>query len=291
VRRRRSSPSTSAASPSVFQLGEIIDEITEPGLYFKVPLLQNVKYFDKRILTLDNPEPDRITTSEKKPLLVDFVVQWRITDVRQYYMSVQGDEEARGAGCRRRCARTSPRSSTSAPCTTRSRRARQDHGPRRAEGRPRRASIGVEIVDVRLRRVELPPDVTGPVYARMESERRRVANELRSQGAAESEKIRADADRQREVILADAYKQAQKVKGDGDAKAAAIYAAGVRLEPGVLRVLPQPRGLQGVVPQQGRRHGARSELGVSPGLSSGAASARYGGQCRGAGPLCLTMAG
>lgn len=208
-----------------FQLGEIIETQRSAGLYFKVPLLQNVKYYDKRILTLDNPEPDRITTSEKKPLLVDFVVQWRITDVKQFYVSVQGDEEA----ARRRLSQTvranlaeefNKRTIHDAISGERDKimattRQKADQDAR---------TIGVEIVDVRLRRVELPPDVTGPVYARMESERRRVANELRSLGQAESEKIRADADRQRVVILADAYKQAQKVKGDGDAKASAIYA-------------------------------------------------------------------
>jgi membrane protease subunit HflC len=209
----------------LFQLGEIIETKPNAGLYFKVPLLQNVKYYDKRILTLDNVEPDRMTTSEKKPLLVDFIVQWRITDVKQYYVSVQGDEEA----ARRRLSQTvranlaeefNKRTIHDAISAERDKittvtRQKADQDAK---------SIGVEIVDVRLRRVELPPDVTGPVFARMESERRRVANELRSLGQAESEKIRADADRQRVVILADAYKQAQKTKGDGDAKASAIYA-------------------------------------------------------------------
>jgi membrane protease subunit HflC len=215
-----------------FQLGEIIETQPDAGLYFKVPLLQNVKYYDKRILTLDNPEPDRITTSEKKPLLVDFIVQWRITDVKQYYISVQGDEEA----ARRRLSQTvranlaeefNKRTIHDAISAERDKittvtRQKADQDAK---------SIGVEIVDVRLRRVELPPDVTGPVYARMESERRRVANELRSLGQAESEKIRADADRQRTVILADAYKQAQKTKGEGDAKASATYAAAYGVNP------------------------------------------------------------
>ncbi len=209
----------------LFQLGEIIDTKPTAGLYFKVPLLQNVKFYDKRILTLDNAEPDRITTSEKKPLLVDFVVQWRITDVKQYYISVQGDEEA----ARRRLSQT-VRSNLAEEFNKRTMHdaisAERDKimTTTRQKADQDAKTIGVEIVDVRLRRVELPPDVTGPVYARMESERRRVANELRSLGQAESEKIRADADRQRVVILADAYKQAQKVKGDGDAKASAIYA-------------------------------------------------------------------
>jgi modulator of FtsH protease HflC len=208
-----------------FQLGEIIETLPNAGLYAKIPLVQNVKFFDRRILLLDNPEPDRITTSEKKPLLVDFFVLWRITDVRQYYISVQGDEEV----ARRRLSQTvranlaeefNKRTMNEAISTERDKIMTTTRNKADVDAK----SIGVEIVDVRLRRVELPPDVTGPVFARMESERRRVANELRSLGQAESEKIRADADRQRVVILADAYRAAQKTKGEGDARAAAIYA-------------------------------------------------------------------
>jgi membrane protease subunit HflC len=208
-----------------FQLGEVIETQSNAGLYAKIPLMQNIKYYDKRVLLLDNAEPDRITTSEKKPLLVDFFVLWRIVDVKQYYISVQGDEEA----ARRRLAQT-VRANLAEEINKRTvhdaisgERDKIMTNTRQKADQDAKA-IGVQIVDVRLRRVELPPDVTGPVYARMESERRRVANELRSQGQAESEKIRADADRQRVVILADAYKQAQKVKGEGDAKASAIYA-------------------------------------------------------------------
>jgi membrane protease subunit HflC len=208
-----------------FQLGEIVETIKEPGLHTKVPLLQNIQKYDRQILMLDNTEPDRITTSEKKPLLVDFFVLWRIVDVKQYYISVQGDEEA----ARRRLSQTvranlaeefNKRTVHEAISTERDKIMTTTRQKADADAK----TIGVEIVDVRLRRVELPPDVTGPVYARMESERRRVANELRSLGQAESEKIRADADRQRVVILADAYKAAQKTKGEGDARAAAIYA-------------------------------------------------------------------
>ena len=208
-----------------FQLGEIIETQSNAGLYAKIPLMQNIKYYDKRTLLLDNAEPDRITTSEKKPLLVDFFVLWRIVDVKQYYISVQGDEEA----ARRRLSQT-VRSNLAEEINKRtvhdaiSGERDKIMNTTRQKADLDAKSIGVEIVDVRLRRVELPPDVTGPVFARMESERRRVANELRSQGQAESEKIRADADRQRVVILADAYKSSQKVKGDGDARASAIYA-------------------------------------------------------------------
>lgn len=215
-----------------FQLGEVVEVITDPGLHYKVPLVQNVKYFDQRNLTLEIQEPDRVTTAEKKPLLVEFVVLWRIDDVRKFYVSVQGDEEA----ARRRLTQTvranlaeefNKRSMHEAISTQRD----QIMNTTRQKADSDAKSIGVEIVDVRLRRVELPPDVLGPVYARMESERRRVANELRSQGAAESEKIRADADRQREVILAEAFRQAQKAKGDGDARAAAIYSAAYGVNP------------------------------------------------------------
>jgi len=209
-----------------FQLGEFIDAKSEAGLYAKLPLVQNVKFYDKRILTLDAPEPDRITTSEKKPLKVDFIAYWRIIDVRKYYQSVQGDEEA----AKRRLAQTiranlaqEINKRTIQEAISGERNKIMDEARQKADADAR--NIGVEIVDVRLRRVELPDEVLAQVYQRMESERKRVANELRSQGAAESEKIRADADRQREVIVADAYKQAQTIKGDGDAKAAAIYAS------------------------------------------------------------------
>lgn len=209
-----------------FQLGEFIDAKTEAGLYFKVPLLQNIKFYDKRVLLLDAPRPDRITTSEKKPLNVDFIAYWRVVDVRKYYQSVTGDEELAkqrlaqtirailGQEINKRTIHEAISSERDKVMATTRQRADADA-----------KQIGVEIVDVRLRRVELPEEVLAQVYQRMESERKRVANELRSQGAAESEKIRADADRQREVILADAYRQAQKVKGEGDAKAAAIYAS------------------------------------------------------------------
>jgi membrane protease subunit HflC len=209
-----------------FQLGEFIEAKTEAGLYAKVPLVQNVKFYDRRLLTLDAPEPDRITTSEKKPLKVDFIAYWRIVDVRKYYQSVTGDEEA----AKRRLAQTiranlaqeiNKRTIHEVISTERDKIMTEARQKADSDAR----TIGVEVVDVRLRRVELPDEVLAQVYQRMESERKRVANELRSLGAAESEKIRADADRQREVILADAYRQAQKVKGEGDARAAAIYAA------------------------------------------------------------------
>ena len=216
-----------------FQLGEIIDTQSTAGLYIKWPLLQNVKFYDKRTLVLDNPEPDRITTSEKKPLLIDFFVLWRITDVKKFYVNTQqGDEDV----ARQRLS-TTVRANLREEINKRtvheviSTERDKIMATTRQKADVDAKTFGVEIVDVRLRRVELPPDVTDPVYARMESERRRVANELRSLGQADSEKIRADADRQREIIIAEAYRQAQKLKGEGDAKAASIYAAAYGANP------------------------------------------------------------
>ena len=216
-----------------FQLGEIVETQSTAGLYTKWPLLQNVKFYDRRTLVLDNPEPDRITTSEKKPLLIDFFVLWRITDVKQFYVNTQqGDEDV----ARQRLS-TTVRANLREEINKRtvheviSSERDKIMATTRQKADTDAKTFGVEIVDVRLRRVELPPDVTDPVYARMESERRRVANELRSLGQAESEKVRADADRQREVIIAEAYRQAQQIKGQGDAKAAAIYAAAFGANP------------------------------------------------------------
>jgi membrane protease subunit HflC len=208
----------------VFRLGEVVEVRKSPGLYFKVPLLDNVRYFDVRILTIDSAEPERFLTSEKKNVLVDLFVKWRIVDVRQYYVSVQGNE----ALAQTRLLQTINDS------------LRAEFGNRtvhevvsgerdkimnfmREKANEDAKTIGVEVLDVRLKRVDLPQEVSVDVYRRMEAERKRVANELRSTGAAESEKIRADADRQREVIVAQAYRDAQRVKGEGDAKATSIY--------------------------------------------------------------------
>jgi modulator of FtsH protease HflC len=212
-------------SAIVFQLGEIKEVITEPGLRAKWPLIQNVRYFDKRILTIDEPDTERFVTSEKKNLLVDSFVKWRIDDVRQYYISMNGDE------ARARSRLTQIVNSV----------LREEIGKRNVQDvvsgeRDKIMQVvrdkvlqdakpfGIQIVDVRLKRVELPQDVSESVYRRMEAERRAVASQLRSQGASEAEKIRAEADKDREVIIAEAYRDAQRVKGEGDAKASAIYA-------------------------------------------------------------------
>ena len=209
----------------IFQLGEVKDVVTTPGLHFKWPLVQNVRHFDMRIQTFDDPEPLRFITSEKKPVLVDSFVKWRIVDVKQYYVSVQGDEFRAATRLKQTIsgglqAEFGSRTVHDVVSGERENimaevRAKADQDLRR---------IGVEIVDVRIKRVDLPQEVSESVYRRMEAERKRVANELRSTGSAEAERIRADADRQREVILAEAYRDAQKIKGEGDAKGAGLYA-------------------------------------------------------------------
>ncbi|MHB1619204.1 MAG: protease modulator HflC [Sulfuricella sp.] len=209
----------------VFQLGEIIDVKTQPGLYFKVPLLQNVRYFDTRVLTLTSAESERFITSEKKNVLVDFFVKWRVIDVKQYYVSVGGDEtradlrlsQTINDGLRAEFGKRTVHDVVSGQRDQIMEILRQ-----KADADAR--TIGVQVLDVRLKRVDLPQEVSESVYQRMEAERKRVANELRSTGAADAEKIRADADRQREIILAEAYRDAQRTKGEGDAKAAATYA-------------------------------------------------------------------
>ncbi|WP_426196534.1 protease modulator HflC [Massilia sp. DWR3-1-1] len=210
----------------VFALGEVRDTITEPGLHFKLPApLQNVVMFDKRIQTLDTPDADRFITAEKKNILVDAFVKWRIIDPRLYYVSFNGDE----ARARDRMSQI-VKAALNDEITKRTvrevisgERGKVMEGIRTKVVLEAR-QIGIEIVDVRLKRVDYVEQINASVYDRMKAERTRVANELRSTGSAESEKIRADADRQRTVILAEAYRDAEKIKGEGDAKASEIYA-------------------------------------------------------------------
>lgn len=210
----------------VFQLGEVVGVKTKPGLYWKLPLVQNVRYFDTRILTLDASDPERFITSEKKNVLVDSFIKWRVIDAKQFYVSVGGDEmraqirlnQTVNDGLR---AEFGKRTINDVVSGSRDEimniiRTKADTDARK---------IGVQVVDVRIKRVDLPETVSENVYRRMEAERKQVANELRSTGAAEAEKIKADADKQKEVIVAEAYRDAQQVKGEGDARAAAVYAA------------------------------------------------------------------
>jgi membrane protease subunit HflC len=210
----------------VYALGEIKEVITEPGLKFKMPPpFQNVVFLDKRIQTLDSPDTRPIFTAEKKSLLIDWMVKWRITDPRQFIRN-------NGTDLRNLETRLSPvvqaafneevtRRTVSGVLATEREQVMSGVRDRLAD---EAKAFGIEVIDVRVKRVDFVADITDAVYRRMESERKRVANELRSTGAAEAEKIRADADRQRDVILAEAYRDAQKIKGEGDAKASALYA-------------------------------------------------------------------
>jgi membrane protease subunit HflC len=210
----------------VFALGEVKQVITEPGLYFKLPPpFQNIVYLDKRIQTIDNPDADRYITAEKKNLLVDLFVKWRISDPRRYFISFKGDQPLAQDRLSQiiRAALNEEFAKRTVSEVVSNEREVVMQAVRKKVG-PDAASIGIEIVDVRLKRVDLLSAISESVYRRMEAERKQVANQLRSTGAAEAEQIRADADRQREVLLAEAYKGAQVIKGDGDAKASAIYA-------------------------------------------------------------------
>ena len=209
-----------------FRFGEIVLVIEgKPGLYFKVPIFESVKLYDTRIQTLDTKEVERIQTKEKNNVLVDSYVKYRIVDVKKYFVSTRGDRttaEIRLSQGINDDLRAQFGQRTLADVISGERdsimellRVKSDEDARK---------IGLEVLDVRLKRVDLVPEISNDVYRRMDSERKRVANELRSTGAGEAEKIRADADRQREVILAQAYRDAQRIKGEGDAKASAIYA-------------------------------------------------------------------
>ncbi|MBX3717575.1 MAG: protease modulator HflC [Burkholderiales bacterium] len=208
-----------------FQLGEVVSMHTDPGLYFMVPILQNVRLYDTRIQTLDTKDAERFLTSENKNVLVDSFVKWRVIDVRQYYVSVRGDSLAAEArimqtvndALRAEFAKRTVHDVVSGE-RDKIMETVADKVDKDVKG------IGVEVVDVRLKRVDLVPEISSDVYRRMESERKRVANELRSTGSAEGEKIKADADRQKQVIVAEAYRDAQRIKGEGDAQATRIYA-------------------------------------------------------------------
>ncbi|HEX4584062.1 MAG TPA: protease modulator HflC [Burkholderiaceae bacterium] len=210
----------------VFELGHINRVISEPGLHFKLPPpFQNVEHLDKRILTIDPQSEDRVQTSEKKNLLIDSFVKWRIADARNFWVSFHGGEreaEDRITTLLRDALKQAVNKRTVNDITSRERDKAMEEI--RAGVQDRVKDLGVTIVDVRLKRVDFIPEASESIFRRMESERKRVANEQRSNGAADAEKIRADADKQREVLLAEAYRDAQRIKGEGDARASAIYA-------------------------------------------------------------------
>jgi membrane protease subunit HflC len=208
-----------------FQLGEVIDVQTRPGLYFLVPFVQNVRLYDTRIQTMEPRDPERFLTSENRNVLVDSFVKWKVIDVRQYYVSVRGDPlqaEARIAQTVNDALRAEFAKRTVHDVVSGERDRIMSVVAKRVDEDVHR--IGVGVVDVRLKRVDFVPEISSDVFRRMESERKRVANELRATGQAEGEKIKADADRQRQIIVADAYRDAQRIKGEGDAQASRVYA-------------------------------------------------------------------
>jgi len=217
----------------VFSFGQIVRVLEQPGIQVKYPApFESVRFFDRRILTIDNPEAERFITAEKKNLLVDSYVKWRIVDPRKFFISFKGDERLAQDRLTQLV-----RSALNEEFTKRTvRELISDQREEVMQGIRKKVAvdasdIGVEIVDVRLKRVDLLAEISDSVYRRMEAERKRVANELRSTGAAESDKIRANAERQRDTILAEAYRDAQKIKGAGDAKATAVYAEAFGRDP------------------------------------------------------------
>ncbi|MEY2706771.1 MAG: HflC protein [Pseudomonadota bacterium] len=218
---------------AVFAFGELVRVIEEPGLQFKLPPpFQSVQFFERRILTIDTPDAERFITAEKKNLLVDSYVKWRIVEPRRFFISFRGDE--RLAQDRLNQLVKSALNEEFTKRTVReliSEQREQVMQNIRKKVAEEAADIGIEIVDVRLKRIDLLAEISESVFRRMEAERKRVANELRSTGAAESEKIRADAERQRDIILSRAYRDAQKIKGQGDAKATALYGEAFNRDP------------------------------------------------------------
>ena len=217
----------------IYALGEIKEVITEPGLKVKLPPpFQNVVFLDKRIQTLDSPDTRPIFTAEKKSLVIDWLVKWRIAEPRQYIRNNGVDqrtlENRLAPVVQATFNEVVTRRTVSGMLATEREDVMNEVRKRLID---ESKAFGIEIVDVRVKRVDFVADITDSVYRRMESERKKVANELRSLGSAESEKIRADADRQREVIIAEAYRDAQKLKGEGDAKASALYAEAFGRDP------------------------------------------------------------
>jgi membrane protease subunit HflC len=215
----------------LFQFGEVVRTDYSPGLHFKIPVINNVRKFDGRVMTLD-AEPERYLTAEKKNLIVDAFVKWRIDDIKQYYTSMGGDAE-----------RTNLRLSQIIKDGLRAefgKRTIQEvvSGERKevmevlaVNTEAQAKNFGIRVVDVRIKRIDLPEDISTSVYRRMEAERARVAKDLRSRGAEAAERIRADADRQRTVIVAEAYRESEQLRGEGDAKAADVYAAAFKRDP------------------------------------------------------------
>ena len=211
----------------LLQFGRIVRTDYKPGLHFRIPLVQQVQRFDARVLTLDSA-PERSMTSEKKDVDIDFFVKWRISDASKFFVSVAGDEsKARNLvvpivmdGLRSAVSTRTLRELVSG--------GRADVTQHLlADANAKTAGFGIEIIDLRIKRIDLPEDgsVIGSVYDRMKAERKKVASQLRAEGEEQARTIRADADRQAQVIKAEAYRDAEKVRGEGDAAASQVYAA------------------------------------------------------------------
>ncbi|HEY1129115.1 MAG TPA: protease modulator HflC [Roseateles sp.] len=218
---------------AVYALGEIKEVITEPGLKFKLPPpLQNVVMLDRRVQTLDSPESRPIFTAEKKSLVIDWLIKWRITEPRQFIrnsgIDMRNVENRLAPVVQAAFNEEVTKRTVLAVLATEREKVMQDVRKRLAD---EAKQFGIEVVDVRIKRVDFASSITDSVYRRMDSERKRVAAEARSTGIADGEKIKADADRQREVIVAEAYRDAQKIKGEGDAKASALYAEAFGRDP------------------------------------------------------------
>jgi len=207
----------------LFKFGEILRSDFEPGLHLKMPIINNVRKFDQRILTIDQ-QPERFLTAEKKDLIVDSFVKWRIDDVEQYFKTTQGDEALAGRllyqninnGLRDEFGKRTVQEVIAGDRT-------EIMKIMTAEATEKARTLGIEVIDVRIKKIDLPARVSDSVYRRMRAERERVARDFRSKGAEAAERIRADADRQRSVILAEAYRDSEIVRGEGDAKATDIY--------------------------------------------------------------------
>jgi len=219
----------------IYALGQIKEVITDPGLNFKLPPpFQDVKYLDKRLLTLESTDTEPLFTAEKQRLVIDWYLRWRITNPSEYIRAL-GVDEAAGASKLSQEVRNAFSEEigkrTVRELISTKREELMSEVKREVLDKLRVRNWGIEVVDVRMTRADYVDTITESVYRRMEAERKRVANELRSTGAAEGEKIRADADRQREVTIANAYRDAQKIKGDGDAEASRVYAEAFGRDP------------------------------------------------------------
>ena len=214
-----------------FRFGEIVKSDYQPGLHFKIPFINNIQRFPDRILTYEESQ-ERFLTGEKKNLIVDYFITWRIADPAQYYRTARGDEdfaaERLSAIIREGIKAAFSRRTVQEVVAAERSELMEQMLLQAARQAP---ELGLEVFDVRVMRIELSDEVSGSVFARMQQERGRVAAQLRAEGAEESERIRADADRQTTVILAEAYRDAERIRGEGDARAADIYADAYNQDP------------------------------------------------------------